>query len=249
MYTVVLADDEEIIRNGLEKLINSFDIDLKVIGKAKNGVEALKLIKEYSPNIIIMDINMPLMDGLKTIEKINEIDPLAKTIIISGYDKFEYAKKALELGVFNYLLKPINIEELKSILEDAIKSYSERLWEINQLNKENNKNINTNIDVLNFIRENFSNNKMSLQFVSDSLFLTPPYLSKLVKEKTGITFTDYLNKLRINKSIKLLLSDNNYSIKSIASMVGYSTQHYFSRAFKNYTGLSPVNYRNEHQKS
>lgn len=248
MFRVVIADDEEIIRNGLKRLIQSYDLNLSVIGTAEDGEEALKIISEYLPEIILMDINMPFMNGLEVIEKIRHLDPNSKIIIISGYGQFEYAQKALELGVFSYLLKPIQHKDFKDIMIKAIDSYSERIWELNKL-KENNaaaSNISIGIQVINYIKNHFTQNELTLNLVAEELHVSQSYITKIVKQKTGASFTDYLNKLRINMAIKLLFDKgHNYTINEISDMVGYSSQHYFSRAFKNYTGLSPIQYRNK----
>lgn len=80
--------------------------------------------------------------------------------------------------------------------------------------------------------------------MADHLHISQSYITKIVKQKTGANFTDYLNNLRINMAIKILLDkDGNRTINEIAEMVGYNSQHYFSRAFKNYTGLSPLQYK------
>lgn len=244
MDRVIIADDEETIRNGLENLINSYDIGLNVIKKCKDGKESIEAIEKYKPEIIIMDINMPHINGLDVIDKVKDISPYSKIIIISGYDKFEYAQKAIELGVFNYLLKPIDIVKFKDILLEAKKSYSERIWEINQLNEDEIK-ANSVDDCISFIQKNYSNSDLSLNLVAELFFVSTSYLSKTIKNKTGHNFTDYLNKLRINRSIELLKSEKSYTIKEISDMVGYNSQHYFSRAFKNYTGKSPVQYKKE----
>ena len=156
MDRVIIADDEETIRNGLENLINSYDIGLNVIKKCKDGKESIEAIEKYKPEIIIMDINMPHINGLDVIDKVKDISPYSKIIIISGYDKFEYAQKAIELGVFNYLLKPIDIVKFKDILLEAKKSYSERIGEINQLNEDEIK-ANSVDDCISFIQKNITN--------------------------------------------------------------------------------------------
>lgn len=249
MFRVIIADDEETIRNGLKKLIESYDIGLNVVAMAEDGEEALKLIKDHKPEIILMDINMPFLNGLEIIEQVKDIDENAKTIIISGYDKFDYAQKALELGVFSYLLKPIDYRNFKDVLLKAMESYKDRMWEINKLNEENNiedKPKDVPNEALAYIKKNFTDKELSLKIVADNLFISQSYLTKLVKEKTGFSFTDYLNKLRIDMAKSLLTNDEyNYSIKDISTMVGYNSQHYFSRAFKNYMDMSPIQYRNK----
>lgn len=247
MLRVLIADDEETIRNGLKNLIESYDIGLSVIATAEDGNIAMKLIEEYRPEIILMDINMPFMNGLEVIEKIRKTDQNTKIIIISGYDQFDYAQRALDLGVFTYLLKPINFRDFKDILLKAMDSYSKRLWEISQI-KQDETQFQAKDDIGNsaiqYIKENFSLKDISLNGLAEDLFISQSYLGKTIKEKTGVNFTDYLNKLRIDMAIKLLLDEEiDYAIKDIADMVGYNSQHYFSRAFKNYMGLSPNQYR------
>ena len=134
--------------------------------------------------------------------------------------------------------------KFKDILLEAKKSYSERIWEINQLNEDEIKS-NSVDDCISFIQKNYSNSELSLNLVAENFFISTSYLSKIIKNKTGHNFTDYLNKLRINRSIELLKSSKNYTIKEISDMVGYNSQHYFSRAFKNYTGKSPIQYKKE----
>lgn len=128
-------------------------------------------------------------------------------------------------------------------------SYSERMWEINKM-KEGGDESKLQGDVGNnaiiYIKENFSSKDLSLNSLAEQLFISQSYLAKMIKQKTGVNFTDYLNKLRIDMSINLLTDvDIHYSIKDISDMVGYNSQHYFSRAFKNYMGLSPNKYRNK----
>ncbi|QBD85308.1 response regulator [Clostridium tetani] len=249
MFRIVIADDEDTIRNGLKNLIESYELNLSVIATAKDGEEAMKVIEKYHPEIILMDINMPFMNGLDVIKGIHERNKDAKIIIISGYSQFEYAQKALELGVFNYLLKPINYRDFKDILIKAMDSYSKRMWEISKI-KEGKEKIESCKDVgnlaISYIKENFSNNEISLNLVAQQFYISQSYLTRVIKQKTGVSFTDYLNKLRINMAKKLLTDNNNdYTINDISNMVGYSSQHYFSRAFKNYMEISPKNYRNK----
>ncbi|MBU5676214.1 response regulator [Alkaliphilus sp. MSJ-5] len=249
MFRVVIADDEVTIRNGLKSLIESYHLDLHVVATVEDGKEAIEVIEEYRPEIILMDINMPFINGLKVIERARELDKDSKIIIISGYDQFEYAQKALELGVFSYLLKPIDYRSFKNIITKAVESYSNRIWETSIL-KDGVTNRAGSEDVgnlaINYIKENFSKNYLSLNLVAEKYHISESYLTRVIKQKTGLTFTDYLNKLRISMAINLLMDKGKvYTINEISYMVGYNSQHYFSRAFKNYVGLSPNQYRNE----
>jgi two-component system response regulator YesN len=116
MYRIVIADDEEYVRELVAKNINQSQSEFEVVGKAENGLHAMELVLSSKPDILITDISMPFMDGLELIRKIQELDQSIKTVIISGYDDFSYAKQALTLGVTDYLLKPFLPSELFEVL-------------------------------------------------------------------------------------------------------------------------------------
>lgn len=114
---IVVADDEEYVRDLVVKNINRYSDRYIVTGVCGTGSEALTMINEEEPDVLITDICMPEMDGLELIKNIGEAHPNVKTVIISGYDKFEYAKSAVQLGVKDYLLKPFLPRELKEVLD------------------------------------------------------------------------------------------------------------------------------------
>lgn len=106
MYKVLIADDEEIIRRGIAHFLKK-DPDIQVVAQAEDGEMALEQAMEYHPDLLFVDINMPFLNGLDFIEKLKTVQPDALILVITGYDDFKYAQKALRLGVFDYLLKPI----------------------------------------------------------------------------------------------------------------------------------------------
>lgn len=116
MYRIVIADDEEYVRELVIKYINQSQSEFEVVGKAEDGLHAMELVQSLKPDILITDISMPLMDGLELIKKIRDLGQPIKTVIISGYDDFSYAKSALTLGVTDYLLKPFLPPELFDVL-------------------------------------------------------------------------------------------------------------------------------------
>lgn len=120
LIKVLIVDDEYIMRQGLKYMINWEQEGYKIAGEATNGKEALKLIEEVKPHIIICDIVMPLLDGVDFAEAVYRMYPQIQTIILSGYDNFEYVKRTLMSGVVDYILKPtLNPEELKKTLKKA----------------------------------------------------------------------------------------------------------------------------------
>ncbi len=120
MYKVLIADDEAFIKNLLKKTLESSDFPIEEVMTAEDGREALERALEFCPDIIITDIEMPFMNGLELIRQLQERGIKSKNIIISGYDEFEYAKKAISLGVTDYLLKPFNAEELFAIFSKIV---------------------------------------------------------------------------------------------------------------------------------
>ncbi len=111
MLKVLIADDEKNICYMIQKLIPWADYGMEIIGLVHNGVDAVRVVEEQRPDIIISDIRMPGYDGLELVQKTHDLGVSADFVIISGYKQFEYAHKALNLGVEHYLLKPIDKKE------------------------------------------------------------------------------------------------------------------------------------------
>ena len=117
MLKVLLTDDEYSQRGYLRNIIDWSSEGFEIVGEAGNGLEALTAMEKLKPDLMFLDINMPEMDGLQLLKKINEMDKQIRVVIISGFDAFEYAREAMEYGVKNYLLKPVNEVELLKIIK------------------------------------------------------------------------------------------------------------------------------------
>ena len=126
MYSVLLVDDEQWIIKGLIHGINWDKYELTVVGEARNGIEALRFIEEHKPAIVITDIQMPGMNGLELIKNAKSICSDTLFILLSGYAEFSYAQKALMYGVYNYCLKPFELEDIEATLSRAIKELQKR---------------------------------------------------------------------------------------------------------------------------
>lgn len=123
MLKAAVFDDEFIVTEGLKKMIDWSKYGIELVGTAANGTAALKLFQEQKPDIVFTDIRMPGIDGLQLVEKILSQVPETKCIVFSGFNEFEYVKRAIQLGVIDYLEKPITIQ----MIEDAIKRILERI--------------------------------------------------------------------------------------------------------------------------
>lgn len=385
MYKAIVADDEDIIRNGIIGFLKQ-DGSIEVVADASDGVQALDQAKKLLPDIIYVDINMPNMNGLELIEKLNDLDKEILVIVITGYSDFKYAQKALRLGVFDYFLKPImedpffkTLQKAKAYMDeqkvlnkiyDQLKETSEYAVErcLNQLSlglisEENcinklevlnleisddlelliispggrnkyelqksdienedieipyyikkelekfldgegfviifvniydhvvclapnhpkqslddfKESLELSVDIhcvknlsfnklpeeylsslkmirarirysqqvqlfLNFIRDNYSNSKLTLSMISNASNASPGHLNRLCKDELHRTVIDYLSHYRIKMASSLLL-DKNLLIYEIAEQVGFTSQHYFCNAFKKITGQPPKEYR------
>lgn len=120
MYRIFLADDEDIIRDGLRRTIDRVDLPVSFCGEAPDGEMALPLIQELRPDILITDVRMPFMDGLSLASLVRRAMPWAHIIVLSGHDEFEYAQRSVSIGVDAYLLKPIDPVNLRKALEETI---------------------------------------------------------------------------------------------------------------------------------
>lgn len=161
MWKLLIADDEPKIRRGIENILNWNEFNIDIVGEAEDGELALEAIQEKKPDIILLDINMPFLNGLNLLQRLKEINNKSIVIIISGYDDFSYAQKALKFNVFDYILKPVNKKNMEDIITKAT-------YKLNEIEKENkylqwiNKQVTENIDVLKktFFSE-WLNNKLS----------------------------------------------------------------------------------------
>ena len=114
--TVFLVDDEKLIRSGMKKLLPWESLGFRLVGEAENGRQALPLIQELTPDLVITDLKMPFCDGITLTGEIKQRLPRTEVIILTGYDEFDYARQAIRMGVFDFLLKPISPEELQASL-------------------------------------------------------------------------------------------------------------------------------------
>ncbi len=242
MKTIVIVEDEFRIRQGLSNLINKVDMGCKVIGEAENGYEGLKMIQDMEPDIVITDIQMPKIDGLQMIEKAKEMGARCIFVILSGYADFEYARKGIHLGVKEYLLKPATISSVKEML---LKFTGGKGKEISNIEEEGYSGMVK--EMLAIIEESYGM-RLGLDTFAEKFRLTPEYISNLFAKETGMTFSNYLKKIRIEKAKELILS-TDMKIYEVAYSVGYSDQKYFSKVFKEYTGVSAKQFAVDIQKN
>lgn len=232
---VLIVDDEYLIRQLIKNSISWDRLHMCIIGEAEDGEQALELSKKLKPEIIIMDINIPFINGIEVSRIILENDPNVRIIILTGYDDFKYAKEAVNIGIFNYVLKPIDEEELEKVLEKAKEDYTYI-----------NNNKSTTIDIVKkakkYIENNYSDFKLSLEEIAEEIFVNPSYLSKIFKKELGYSVVEFLTEIRLKKAKDMIDNHKELKLMDIAQKVGYNDQYYFSKCFKKQFGVTPIKY-------
>ncbi|THF79134.1 response regulator transcription factor [Cohnella fermenti] len=236
MYSTVVVEDEELIRNGLVRKIEQSRPCFSVVGEAAQGVEALELIRRLQPQLLITDIRMPVMDGLKLIEEVHNYFPRTAVIIASGYADFEYARQAMKFNVKHYLLKPFKLLELSDMLDDVRAQLSlEPLVEANDSEK-------TVQRIQHYLRGHYHED-ISLEHLAKQFNFSSAYLSKIFLKHAGEAPSKYIAALRINEAKRLLKHRKDLPVKTVGEQVGYPDPFYFSRIFKQATGVTPRDYQ------
>lgn len=245
MLSVILVDDEQIILNGLQRVIAWQDYGAEVVATAMDGSSGLQLIRERRPDIVITDIRMPNMDGLSMIAALKSEFPGTQVTILTAFRDFEYAQRAIQLGVARYLLKPSKMEELKEAIQYmAGQVAAEKPVEAGaEPGRAEESEASTFVidSALAYIGAHFAEH-IRLSDVADSVYVSQWHLSKLINRHLGKSFFDILNELRVEEA-KRLLPDPALKVHEIADRVGFSDVAHFSKTFKRLVGKSPVEYR------
>lgn len=241
MYRLIIADDERIVLNGIKNTIDWESLGISVVGWAEDGEEFYKKAIECTPDIVLVDIRMPGIDGLTAIERLRPVLDHCQFIVITAYEDFSYAKKALELGVMAYITKPVLKNEVIEKVQMAIK----------RLESKDRKMMVSNgqpavIDQIKRYMKSHVDSDYSLIDVAEYMQMNPAYLSRYFKEKTHETFMEYDKRLKMERAMELLQTTNMKTYE-IANQLGYKSTQHFSRIFKEYKGMTPMEYRQRRQ--
>ena len=206
MFRVLIVEDEDIIRKGIAYTMDWMGMGCTIVGEAANGQEGLDKIEELKPDIVLADIMMPVIDGIEMIRIAKDkFDFSFKSIILTSYADFEYAKQAIDLDVSAYLMKPVDEEEIKKnvakIISEIEKEHEfERYSEIKKSSEDvgdifvkTDKENDYVRQMLDATKEHFSE-KISIEMFSERLGVSTSYLSRKFKEATGTSYLDFLNK-------------------------------------------------------
>lgn len=245
MYKALIVDDEKPVRIAVSKLANWEKYNITEFQEASNGKEALNSLSGFMPDIVFLDICMPVMNGLDFLKEAKQQFPNMQFIIVSGYDDFSYAQTALRYGATDYLLKPIDDEMLNNAIEHAISKISKlTLSPLSNITEDANDELSPDkvIELIKtYIDTNYSEN-IRITMFADKYFFSKEYLSRQFKTKYGHSIYEYVLITRMEKA-KALLLDPAMKIQQVGEKVGFSDNNYFSKAFRNFYGVSPSEFR------
>lgn len=248
MFSIMVADDEQLERSVLTAILKK-NVRVKGIIEAKNGKEALELNRELNPDIIIMDIKMPGINGIKALELIKNENPNKEIIMLTAYDDFEFIHKVLVLGGSDYIIKPIKPDKIMGIIDniiDKVENKSIELGDKKHIHEKYSDSSLTNEEkivdkVSKYIDDNMDK-MLKLEELASICNLSPGYFSRVFKKETGKTVITYINEKKVERA-KKLLKESKEPIINISLDLGFDDCGYFIRVFKKITGLTPKAFR------
>ncbi|HUX22050.1 MAG TPA: response regulator [Spirochaetia bacterium] len=242
MYKLVVVDDEEGIRTGVSNYFPWASIGIEVEAVCQDGIEALEVLSRAKIDFVLCDVRMPQMDGIRFAEIVRDRRYPCRIVFISAHKDFEYARRAIELGVTHYIVKPAGYEELREVFVRLIGELREREsggsvgseggLEEAKLREED--SLAARIALL--VARNLRGAKLTS--IASELGLSANHFSFRFHQETGITFSQFLLDARMERAAQLLRRPGA-RVYEVSAEVGYLNSKSFIRAFKAKYGISP----------
>lgn len=244
MYRALIVEDEDLMREYLADNLSSFCAEWIAADTASDGQEAIEKLEKARFDGIITDIRMPVMDGLAMSKAIREQDPQIPILILTGYNEFDYARTAVRLNISDYLLKPIDEQELSAALSAMAIQAGQKKQSVGQ--QDGTEHANSNQEGLaqrafTYIKEHYSE-PISLTSVADEMGVAPAYLSTVFHREIGSGYSRTLLKIRMEEAARQLTS-TTLQVQQIAQNVGFVSAKHFTHVFREYYKISPMEYR------
>ncbi len=264
MYKALIVDDEPLVREYLVENLTKIHSKWFATACVPNGRKAMELLEKEKFDAVVTDIRMPDMDGLELAKHINENWRDTFIVILSCHDEFDYARRAVRLNAIDYLLKPINDEELHDVLDRLANIIGKRRGNLldNGLARISADNVSQLFrDYLTAVTDVSGDEPFSLadraaeylyvhfcepialSDIADALNVTPTYLSNVFHSVKGESYSNFLLRLRMERAALLLDTCPNIKVYTIAEKVGYASSKHFISVFKKYFGITPNEYR------
>lgn len=246
MRSFLVVDDTPIIRSTILKVVEGAGLGFSKIMEASNGAEAIEKARADPPDVVIMDIRMPGVDGLEAAATIRREHPASRIVFLSAYDDFAYVQRALKLGAVDYLLKPVRPAALRDLLRDLDQDDAEarKALPAGPIAAEPAGRGDPVMRAIAYIRQNYRSPSISLAEVADAAHLSASHLAHRFRRKVGVGYQQYVTSLRIDAA-KSLLATTDLAVGVVAEDVGYPNLTNFYRLFQRETGFTPAAFRRE----
>lgn len=237
-YSLLIADDEPFVRYILRTIIDWESEGYMLVGEAEDGLSALRLLEDKKPDLVLLDIKMPGLNGVEIMRQAEALSLDSLVILVSGYAEFHYAQEVIRMtNAVDYLLKPVEMKDLKRAVTNA----NERL-------KGREKRSAALMDSNDWVGEillaidHTPLGDLRLGEIARRFGASPSHLSALLKKRLGMNFSEYLLRKRMERAEELLIH-TSMRISDIGMHLGYRDALYFMKAFKKWSGVSPGQYR------
>lgn len=246
MGTVLIVDDDYITLEGIKEYVDWEKCKVTEVYTAMSARRAREIIESKTVDILITDIEMPGDSGIDLLRWVNENHRDLVCIFLTSHADFSYAKEAIRQRAFLYLLKPTPMEEMEEAVVSAVEEVKKRrknqmIVESVQAQFSEDDSEEALKKAKKYIADHIGE-EITRKEVADYVYLNPDYLSKLLKKETGFSFSEYVMDRRVFRA-KMLLQTTGKNIQEIAGATGFNSASYFSKIFKQETGMSPAAYR------
>lgn len=249
---ILIVDDDQSILRGLSVIIGKFQLPLPArTVTCDNAADALEILATGGADLVITDLEMPGTGGLELIRAVRERDYCRRFIILTGYASFEFARQALRYQVNDYLLKPVDKQELYALIAELageLAGVGENVapdlppLEVFSVGRAGGKYSPKLTAVLDYIDGHYTTD-LSLNTISEALGITAGYICILFQQELHTTFLYYLDCLRLTKSARLLLGERDRIIREVAAASGFMNERHFYKVFKKRLGTTPGEFR------
>ena len=247
---VILIDDEEVAVNALRRRVDWSKYGVDEVYIASSAGQARELFQEKTIDVMLSDIEMPQGGGLELFEWVKTYYPAVECVFVTCHPEFEYVRRAMQLGSADYILKPIDYEELDEVLSrlaERVRRHrrgSVILPEAMGRGADEGEKRDIVGAVKRYVREHI-NEDIYIADIAGQVYLNEQYLMRTFKKTTGISILEFITNERVRLAKELLVG-TDHPVKQVADSVGYGNYSYFTKLFKRNTGLTPQAYRREH---
>jgi len=241
---MIIVDDESWVREGITHIVDWPSLGIEILASLSDGIEALEFVRtaDRKPDICLTDIRMPGMDGFELLNKIRDIAPDCRGVILSGYRDFEYAREAIHQGVFEYVLKPMGKDEITSVVRRLTDELASQHIDLSRTEAEE---ATPSLLVNRAIRyiESHITEPIGLVEVAEALSVSSAYLSSVFSETKEETFKHFFTRKKMQAAKEIWRREPHLRVYELCLRVGYRDTNYFAKIFKQTEGVTPREFK------